>query len=137
MFQKIKRFGSISDKSTQFLEFVVKWAAVPTINANGDSSEQTLVIDLILDIDENGVCTVSTETPGCSASGKGQWKRQGEPKAWGDKDRDLLTLNYSFEIPYVVNEQTGERSSYKVTTEENLVMRDRQNKLEEFSFVMK
>lgn len=111
--------------------------AVPTVNAAGENSEKNLTIDLYLDIDNNGKCNVSTETPGCKASGNGEWTHKGEPKAWGDKDRDRLVLNYSFEIEYVINDQTGEKATYKVSTEEVMVMRDRQNKLEEFSFVMK
>lgn len=110
---------------------------VPTIDASGAGSEKNLSIDLNLDIDDNGNCTISTNTPNCTASGNGKWTHKGEPKAWGDKDRDLLVLNYSFDIEYVYNEETGEKAHYQVNSEESLVMRDRQNKLEEFSFIMK
>ena len=111
--------------------------AVPVIDAFGKPSEKTIVCDLILDIDANGACTVSTESAGCTASGSGKWVRQGEPKAWGDRDRDLLELKYDFTIDYVYNEQTGEHASYKYSSEERMVMRDRQNKYEEFTFTVK
>lgn len=111
--------------------------AVPTIAADGSNSEKNIAIDLYLDIDDNGNCKITTETPGCTASGSGKWTHKGEPKAWGDKDRDLIELDYTFNIEYVYNDATGEKANYKMTTKENLVMRDRQNKLEEFSFVMK
>lgn len=107
---------------------------VPVIDASGADSEKLLTCDLNLTIDGNGKCTVSTATPGCTASGEGQWTRKGEPKAWGDKDRDLLKLSYTFTINYVLNEQTGAKGTYTVTTTENLVMRDRENKFEEFSY---
>lgn len=110
---------------------------VPVTGADGKSSEKNISCELLLDIDANGNCTVSTETPGCTASGSGKWTYKGEPKAWGDKDRDLLKLSYTFSIDYVVNEATGQHATYKLTSEESLVMRDRQNKLEEFSYIMK
>lgn len=109
---------------------------VPVIDAAGEKSEKTLVCELLLDIDDRGVCTVSTQSAGCTASGQGQWTRQGEPKAWGDKDRDLLTLSYTYTIDYVCDESTGRHATYKVTTDERMVMRDRQNKFEEFSYTV-
>lgn len=110
--------------------------AVPIVVADG-KSERNISCDLILDINANGDVTVSTESEGCTASGSGSWKHRGEPKAWGDKDRDLLKLSYTYTITYVKNEVTGEKGYYKQTSEESLVMRDRQNKLETFSFIMK
>ncbi len=110
---------------------------VPVTDANGDKSEKNINCDLLLDINAQGECTVSTQTPGCTASGTGKWTRQGEPKAWGDKDRDLLELSYTFAIDYVYNEQTGQHATYKFTTDERMVMQNRQNKLEEFKFTLK
>lgn len=110
---------------------------VPIVNADGTPGEKHIVCDLILDINDQGSVTVSTESEGCTASGNGSWKHKGEPKAWGDKDRDLLTLDYTYTITYVKNEQTGEKGSFSQTSKESLVMRDRQNKLETFSFIMK
>ncbi|MDE5735341.1 MAG: DUF1735 domain-containing protein [Duncaniella sp.] len=109
---------------------------VPCIDATGKKSEKTLACDLILDIDANGTCTVSTESTGCTASGQGKWTRKGEPKAWGDKDRDLLTLSYTYSIDYVYDETSGRRATYKVTTDEKMVMRDRQNRFEEFTYTV-
>ncbi|MDE6391148.1 MAG: hypothetical protein K2L26_07025, partial [Duncaniella sp.] len=109
---------------------------VPCIDASGKKSEKTLACDLILDIDANGTCTVSTESTGCTASGQGKWTRKGEPKAWGDKDRDLLTLSYTYSIDYVYDETSGRRATYKVTTDEKMVMRDRQNRFEEFTYTV-
>lgn len=110
---------------------------VPVIDENGKKSEATLRCDLLVDIDGQGVCTVSTDSPDCTASGSGKWVRQGEPKAWGDKDRDLLELKYTFSIDYVYNAQTGEQATYKLSSDERMVMQSRQNKLEEFKFTLK
>lgn len=110
---------------------------VPVIDAFGNKSEKNLTCELLLNINEQGACTVSTNTPGCTASGTGQWTRQGEPKAWGDKDRDLLVLSYNFAIDYVYNEQTGQHATYKYSSEERMVMQSRQNKYEEFKFTVK
>lgn len=110
---------------------------VPVTDANGNPGEKHIACDLILDINDQGTVTVSTESEGCTASGTGSWKYRGEPKAWGDKDRDLLKINYSYTITYVKNEQTGETATFSQKSEESLVMRDRQNKFETFSFIMK
>lgn len=110
---------------------------VPVIDDKGKKSEANLRCDLLLNIDDNGACTVSTASAGCTATGSGKWVYKGEPKAWGDKDRDLLELNYTFTIDYVYNAQTGEHATYKLSSEERMVMQSRQNKLEEFKFTVK
>lgn len=46
----------------------------------------------------------------------------------------MIELNYSYTIPYVVNEQTGATAEYKANVTETLVARDRQNKYESFSY---
>lgn len=110
---------------------------VSTVDQNGEKSEKNISCDVILTIDNNGAVTVSTETPGCVASGSGQWTSKGEKKAFADEDRDQLKLNYSYTIEYVVNDQTGEKATYKAEIEEVMCLRDRQNQLEEFSFILK
>ncbi len=110
---------------------------VPVINEKGKKSEKTLNCELLITIGENGEGTVSTESEGCSASGTAKWTYKGEPKAWGDKDRDLLELSYTFSIDYVYNAQTGQHATYKLTSDERMVMQNRQNKLVEFKFTVK
>lgn len=111
--------------------------AVPTFDVDGEKSQKNISCDLILTFDNNGAVTVSTETPGCTASGSGQWTYKGEKKAFADEDRDQLKLNYTFTIEYVINDQTGEKATYKLESEEVMCMRDRQNKFETFSFKLK
>lgn len=110
---------------------------VTVTNADGSKGEKKLTCELIVNIDDNGNATVTTETPGCTATGSGKWEYKAEKKAWGDKDRDRLTLNYEYAIEYTVDEQAGTKAVYKVATSETMVMRDRQNKLEEFTFTLK
>lgn len=107
---------------------------VPSVNDKGEKSEKNIACDLILNFDDNNAVTVTTQTAGCTAAGSGQWTRQGEPKAWGDKDRDLLELDYNFTIEYVYNDMTGEKATYRYSSKERMVMQSRQNKLEEFKF---
>lgn len=110
---------------------------VPTVDAEGNKSEKHLVCDLIVSIDSNGAATVRTESAGCTASGSGQWTKLGEKNAYAGEDRDQLKLNYAYSIEYVVNEQTGETARYTAEIDETMCLRDRQNKLEEFSFILK
>ncbi len=107
---------------------------VTTINAAGEEVDTRIGVTLRLAYSDNGDIAVSTDTPGCSASGTGKWTYQGAKKAWGDKDRDQITLNYEYSIPYTLNAITGQTAVYKVKREETMVMRDRQNKFETFSF---
>ncbi|MCM1505040.1 MAG: DUF5627 domain-containing protein [Muribaculum sp.] len=107
---------------------------VQVINAAGEETDLRLNCTLHFTINDNGDVSVSTPTTGCSASGSGKWTYHGAKKAWADKDRDQITVNYEYEIPYVANELTNAISYYKVKREETLVMRDRQSKFETFSF---
>lgn len=54
-----------------------------------------LTCNLILTFDGNQMCTITTDDPGMTVSGEGQYKDHSEIKAWGDKDRDGLYLNYT------------------------------------------
>lgn len=85
---------------------------------------------LILTFDSSDHCTISTDTPGCTATGSGQWTSHGAAKAWGDKDRDQLTLQYDVTFSY---ESAGKATTTTRSTTETLVMRDRQSKLTDFT----
>ncbi|MBN2661659.1 MAG: DUF1735 domain-containing protein, partial [Tannerellaceae bacterium] len=50
---------------------------------------------LILTFDEQGNCTVSSETDGVTASGTGKFVSKGEKNSWGNQDRDALYLEYT------------------------------------------
>lgn len=110
---------------------------VDVLNKDGMAAKKTLTCDLILDFDADDNCTVTTVTPDCSASGTGKWVKDGAKKAWGDKDRDELSLNYTVTFNY--DYQEGGRKCYKtMACKDVLVMRDRQSAgLELFSYTIK
>lgn len=108
---------------------------VACVAADGSEVEREIGCDLILNINDSNV-SVSTNTPGCTASGSGTYTYHGAPKAWNNTDRDLIEVNYTYEIPYVVDEATGQTATYKATVTETLVARDRQSKLETFSYTI-
>lgn len=53
---------------------------------------------LVLNFDANDVCTVTSATDGVSVSGTGAYKEKAEKKAWGNKDRDALYLDYKVDF---------------------------------------
>lgn len=112
--------------------------SVDVVNERGDAAKQNLNMDLIITLDENGNCSITTDTPGAVASGSGKWTYHGAKKAWGDKDRDLFELTYEVTYaPYVLNAMTGEMGTAKCSSEDTLVSRDRQSKFETFNVVLK
>jgi hypothetical protein len=110
---------------------------VDVVNASGNTIEKTLTCTLLLNFSDDGGVKITTDSPDCTASGSGKYTYHGALNAWGSKDRDNIQLNASYEISYVADEATGAKGSCKVTLEDNLVMRDRQNSLTEFSFSYK
>ena len=105
-------------------------ANVTVTDTKGKSSVETKTCSLILTFDTNDSVTITTDTEGCHASGTGQWSRQAAKKAWGDQDRDQLTLDYEVSFTY---ESAGEKVTTSRKTTETLIMRDRQSKLEDFT----
>lgn len=56
-----------------------------------------LKADLVLTFDASGNCTVASETEGVTATGNGKFTDLGAKKAWNNKDRDLIELNYTLD----------------------------------------
>lgn len=102
---------------------------VTYLDNSGKEKVKTMTCTLILTFDDADRCTITTDTKGCTASGSGQWTWQGAKKAWGDKDRDQLVLDYEVTFSY---ESAGQPVTTKRATKETLVMRDRQSLFEEF-----
>ena len=50
--------------------------------------------DLLLTFDGSENCTISSVADGLTVTGTGKWGDDSEKKAWGDKDRDGLELDY-------------------------------------------
>ena len=54
--------------------------------------------NLLLTFDGNDNCTITSATDGYTAEGNGVFKSKSETKAWGNKDRDGLYLNYTIKL---------------------------------------
>jgi hypothetical protein len=105
-----------------------------TVNAQGQAvttkDKKTLNAVIQLNFDANGQCTLTTTSPGCTVTGTGTWVAEGAKKAWGDQDRDLLTLSYTLTYRYTDN---GVAKYKTFVTKEELVMQSRGNKFELFT----
>lgn len=74
--------------------------------------------NIILTFDENGNCTIASGTAGVKASGNGKYVKNGAPLAWGNKDRDILYLDYTIDF---------DTDNVHYATKDTLVWRDRGN----------
>jgi len=82
---------------------------------------------LLLDFDQEGKCTISTNTTGYTATGTGSFVTKGEKNSWGNKDRDALYLDYQVTYSNVsVGSSDNTRIiSGNIASKDTLVMRDR------------
>ncbi|MDE6542014.1 MAG: DUF1735 domain-containing protein [Muribaculaceae bacterium] len=71
---------------------------VSTIVTLPDGTRQTLTCELLLDFDSDDKCTISTDTPGCTATGTGKFVKDGEKNSWGNKDRNAIYLDYTVDF---------------------------------------
>jgi hypothetical protein len=108
---------------------------VTVMGSDGKETTKTLSCNLILTFDANDKCKVTTNTENCTASGSGTWTHQGAKKAWGDKDRDLLVLNYQVKYNYDYSPSVMHYKTYE--SADSLVMRDRESKHETFDYKYK
>lgn len=105
---------------------------VQVYNANNELVPSTLACNLILTFDEANNCTITTDSEGVTASGSGVWKEKSEKKAWGDKDRDGLYLEYNINYSYQ-QAAGGALLNKSYACKDTLVARDRESKLETFT----
>lgn len=110
---------------------------VKKLNEEGKVVEDilTLTCPLQLQFDGNESCTVTSLLGSYAASGSGNWVHEGAKKAWGDKDRDQISLNYKIRFTY--QDYDASKGAYverykEMNCEDILVMRDRQSKFETF-----
>jgi len=82
---------------------------------------------LLLDFDQEGKCTISTNTTGYTATGTGSFVTKGEKNSWGNKDRDALYLDYQVAYSNIsVGSSDDTRIiSGNIASKDTLVMRDR------------
>ena len=60
--------------------------------------DRILTAKLLLTFDGSENCTISSLTPGYTAAGSGSWTDDGAKKSWGNKDRDLMELDYTIDF---------------------------------------
>ncbi len=68
---------------------------VSTVVDDGSESGKTETCDLKLAFAADGTCTITSNTPGITASGTGKFVKRGEKKSWDNRDRDALYMEYS------------------------------------------
>ncbi|UII19585.1 DUF5627 domain-containing protein [Fulvivirga ligni] len=87
-------------------------AQLPLVFKN--TTGENVNIDLLLSFDEDGNCSVSTNSSTFSASGSGKFVQDGEKNSWGEKDRDAIYLSYEIDF-----------NDMQVSSTDTLVLRDR------------
>ncbi len=88
-----------------------------SVQYNDGNTITTLTCNLELTFDGEGNCTITTNTPGMSASGSGKWVKKGEKHSINNEDCDALYLKYTINFGPVTYE-----------TDDTLVMRHREVK---------
>ena len=77
---------------------------------------------MLLTFDNQGNCTISSDTEGVTATGTGKFVSKGDKNSWGNKDRDALYLSY-----------TVNYGDIQTATTDTLVVRDRGVKAQWFT----
>src|SRR5690554_513265 len=110
----------ISDITTRSLNTIV-WE-----HETRDMDDFSRSCTLVLTFDEEGKCTIASETPGVTATGTGEFVSKGEKNSWGNKDRDALYLDYTIDYGDV-----------QFDISDTMVVRDRGVKAEWFTAEVK
>src|SRR5690554_3571855 len=110
----------ISDITTRSLNTIV-WE-----HETRDMDDFSRSCTLVLTFDEEGNCTIASETPGVTATGTGEFVSKGEKNSWGNKDRDALYLEYTIDYGDV-----------QFDISDTMVVRDRGVKAEWFTAEVK
>lgn len=82
---------------------------------------------LLLNFDNAGKCTITTNTPGYTATGTGSFVKRGDKNSWGNQDRDALYLDYQINYNNITV-GTGTNAKIingQIVTKDTLTMRDR------------
>lgn len=106
------------------------WSGFQAVTADGYTEKPAEPVievigktcDLLLTFDGSGNATVSSATEGVTASGSGKFVKDGEKKAWGNKDRDAIYLEYDVDF-----------GTKQYHTRDTLVSRSREIVLETYS----
>lgn len=87
---------------------------------------KTLTCNLLLSFNDQGECTITSDTPDYPASGTGKFVEKGDKNSWGNQDRNVLYLEYNVDF--------GVR---QYQTNDTLVVQTRDVAFETFSPVYK
>src|SRR5690554_317259 len=118
--QYVEKDEVVSSISTRSLNTIV-WE-----HESRDRNNFSRSCTLVLTFDEEGKCTITSETPGVTASGTGEFVSKGEKNSWGNKDRDALYLDYTIDYGDV-----------QFDISDTMVVRDRGVKAEWFTAEVK
>jgi hypothetical protein len=92
-----------------------------------DENGNNINVSLALTFDDEGNCTITSRSANATATGTGKFVKKGDKNSWGDKDRDVLYLQYGVELT----------AGMKYDTADTLVVRDRGVTMETFEVVLK
>lgn len=118
--QYVEKDEVVTSISTRSLNTIV-WE-----HESRDENNFSRSCTLVLTFDEEGKCTITSETPGVTASGTGEFVSKGEKNSWGNKDRDALYLDYTIDYGDV-----------QFDISDTMVVRDRGVKAEWFTAEVK
>lgn len=96
------------------------------VGSDGKAVTKTLACDLLLNFNDKNECSIVSKTEGVTATGTGKFVLKGDKNSWGNKDRNVLYLEYKIDF--------GTKQS---VTKDTLVVRDRGIAAEWFSPVYK
>ncbi|MBK5721687.1 DUF1735 domain-containing protein [Dysgonomonas sp. Marseille-P4677] len=72
--------------------------SVSVTGNDGSSIVKTLTCNLLLNFNDNNECTISSTTEGYTASGSGKFVKNGDKNSWGNKDRNVMYLEYNVDF---------------------------------------
>lgn len=96
------------------------------VNKTKDMNNNTTHNELLITFDNEGNCTVTSATPGITATGTGKFVSKGDKNSWGNVDRDVLYLDYTINF-----------GDFQCATTDILVVRDRGMKPQWFTPTIK
>jgi hypothetical protein len=88
--------------------------SITTTDNSGNPVTQTITCNLLLTFNDNNECTITSKTTGYTASGTGKFVKNGDKNSWGNKDRNVLYLDYNVDF-----------GTKQYATKDTLVVRDR------------
>ena len=92
-----------------------------------DENGNNIDVSLALTFDNENNCTISSSTTNVTATGTGKFVKKGDKNSWGNKDRDVLYLQYNVDIA----------GTQQYVTTDTLVIRDRGVDMETFEVILK